>query len=157
MWDRNKSLSLIDPVVDRGRLKDLLAACDIVITQRTTDEVFSTDELGQLLNGVPNPRRVVLVMPAYADWCPWPPGRESSQLVSAASGISLRQSWATLGPVDPVYQHILYIQGILARSGPARRARSTITGPRDFMRELRWTRSLMPKAYRRTRLAGPVV
>lgn len=34
--------------------------------------------------------------------------------MSAALGISLRQSSATLGPVDPVYQHIPYIQEIWA-------------------------------------------
>ena len=114
MWDRNKQLALADPAdpSDRERLAGLLAACDIVVTQRATDELFSESELDGLLTTNPNPRRIVLAMPAFADWCPWPSGRESSELLSAATGMSLRQSSDTTGPIDPVYQHVLYVQGV---------------------------------------------
>lgn len=114
MWDRNKQLALTDPAdpADRDRLAALIAACDILVTQRGAGELLSVVELDALLQARPNAGRIVLTMPAFADWCPWPSGRESNELVSAAIGMSLRQSSDTTGPIDPVYPHILYVQGI---------------------------------------------
>lgn len=116
MWDRNKQLALLDPARpdDRRQLGALLAASDVVVTAESADEPLDPAELRQLLADNPNPRRIVLRMPAFADWCPWPSGRESNELVSAASGMSLRQSSDTAAPIDPVYPHILYVQGIWA-------------------------------------------
>ncbi|MFV0532940.1 MAG: CoA transferase [Cumulibacter sp.] len=114
MWDRNKRLSLLNPDVaaDRQQLAALIAASDIVVTQRTGEEVVSAAELSQLLEDNPNPARIVVVQPAYADFCPWASGRESNELTAAAIGMSLRQSSATTGPIDPVYRHVIYVQGI---------------------------------------------
>ena len=41
-------------------------------------------------------------------------GGESAELLSAALGISMRQSSFADAPVDPVYPHLLYEQGLWA-------------------------------------------
>ena len=55
-------------------------------------------------------------MPPYLEPgdAPWAGGGESAELLSAALGISMRQSSFADGPVDPVYPHLLYEQGLWA-------------------------------------------
>ncbi|WP_194291346.1 CaiB/BaiF CoA-transferase family protein [Cumulibacter manganitolerans] len=111
-WDRNKRLVRVSG--DRSEtLAALVAAADLVITGRAPDEVVSAADL-EAMRSSASAEQVLLAMPPFLDSCPWASARESNELLSAALGISLRQSSATDRPIDPVYRHILYLQGVWA-------------------------------------------
>ena len=62
-----------------------------------------------------NARLVLLRMPPYLpEGTPWLGGHESNALLSAHAGVSWRQSSDDGGPVEPVYQHLLHVQGAWA-------------------------------------------
>lgn len=109
-WNRGKrSLALdLDGPAGLTRAADLLRGADVLLHAQQADS-----ELEQaLLAQAGNPRLVVVRMPPWIDAAvPWG-GGESNQLLSAAMGISMRQSSWEDGPVDPVYAHLLYLQGI---------------------------------------------
>jgi hypothetical protein len=101
-----------DPAV----LGQLLAAADVCVTSDVPEQAVSRSTRDTLLGEARNPRLVTLRMPPYlgARPAPWAGGRESNELLSAAMGISMRQSSFGDGPVDPVYPHLLYEQGLWA-------------------------------------------
>lgn len=104
MWDRNKSHVQLDSV---DEFDALIAGTDIYVYDQAAQSLDSTDT---------NPGLIKLYLPPYLDDCPWAGDGESNELLSAALGISMRQSAFEDCPVDPVYPHILYIQGIWAAS-----------------------------------------
>ncbi|MEO6956630.1 MAG: CoA transferase [Antricoccus sp.] len=119
MWDRNKSVLANDPGTAQNEIDRLLPGTDIYVYDHPDAAIDIADA---------NPGLVQLYLPAYLDECPWFGGAESNELLSAALGISMRQSSFEDRPVDPVYPHILYIQGIwaaaCAMSAIAQRAQS---------------------------------
>jgi crotonobetainyl-CoA:carnitine CoA-transferase CaiB-like acyl-CoA transferase len=105
-WDRNKR-----SVLSRRQSRDALIASltnesDVLIIG---DVLELPDELTER-----NPRLVVGHLPPYGDKTPWAGGVESHELLAAASGLALRQSSWNDVPVDLVYPHALYIQGLWA-------------------------------------------
>ncbi len=61
-----------------------------------------------------NARLLVVKMPPYAQTTPWHGGHESQALLSAAGGVAWRQSSTDGGPIDSVFPHLLYVQGLWA-------------------------------------------
>ena len=114
-FNRNKRSQVLDPGTEYGRrrLKSLLAGADVCVTGSGSEGfglgAADVDELA-----VRYPSMVHLHMPPYLEDTPWPGGAESNSLLSAALGLSLRQSSFDGGPVDPVYPHFLYVQAIWA-------------------------------------------
>ena len=86
------------------------------MTSEVTGQAVSPPALAALLAEASGPRLIVLRMPPYLGPgdAPWAGGGESAELLSAALGISMRQSSFADGPVDPVYPHLLYEQGLWA-------------------------------------------
>jgi crotonobetainyl-CoA:carnitine CoA-transferase CaiB-like acyl-CoA transferase len=112
MWARGKRSTVLDLGTPTGRaaLAALLGDADVVVTNDEQDD-FGGLSLSELST---NARLVVLRMPPYAGAPPWSGRRESNELLSAAMGVSLRQSSFEDAPVDPVYPHLVYEQGIWA-------------------------------------------
>jgi crotonobetainyl-CoA:carnitine CoA-transferase CaiB-like acyl-CoA transferase len=105
-WDRNKR-----SILGRRQSRDALIASlthesDVLIIG---DVLELPDVFAQR-----NPRLVVAHLPPYGDKTPWAGGVESHELLAAASGLALRQSSWNDVPVDLVYPHALYIQGLWA-------------------------------------------
>jgi crotonobetainyl-CoA:carnitine CoA-transferase CaiB-like acyl-CoA transferase len=117
-WSRGKQSVTVGADDDAGRaaLAQLLAAADICVTSEVSGQAVSPAVLAALLAQVASPRLIVLRMPPYLGPgdAPWAGGGESGELLSAALGISMRQSSFADGPVDPVYPHLLYEQGLWA-------------------------------------------
>ncbi|PRZ41877.1 crotonobetainyl-CoA:carnitine CoA-transferase CaiB-like acyl-CoA transferase [Antricoccus suffuscus] len=113
-WDRNKRLVVVDPTSDDGRanLAKLVAGADVCVSGRLPGEVVDPASLSQLIDDAANDRLIRVEMPAFLGECPWAGGHESNEMLSAELGVSLRQSSFADGPVDPVYTHILYLQGL---------------------------------------------
>ncbi|MDR1999412.1 MAG: CoA transferase [Frankiaceae bacterium] len=112
VWNRGKrSLALdLDDPAGLARAGELLAGADVLLHAEQADSAREQ----ALLSAAGNPRLVVVRMPPWiGPDVPWG-GGESNQLLSAAMGISMRQSSWEDGPVDPVYTHLLYLQGIWA-------------------------------------------
>jgi len=114
MWGRGKSSVVLDPRNGRGcdQLRRLLDRADVCVASPDVAAQWSGTLTEQAT--ARNPRLVYLSVPPYLDSVPWAEGRESNGLLSAAMGGSLRQSSYDGGPVDPVYPHLLYMQGIWA-------------------------------------------
>jgi crotonobetainyl-CoA:carnitine CoA-transferase CaiB-like acyl-CoA transferase len=113
MWNRGKRSLVADLSEPAGvaRVATLLRDADVFLTAEPPE----SEVLATLLRHADNPRLVVLRMsPWVSADAPWAGGAESNQLLSAATGISMRQSSWEDGPVDPVYSHLLYLQGIWA-------------------------------------------
>ncbi len=114
-WNRGKRsvrADLSEPA-DREHLADLVAGADIVVTGT------GPDEPGGAWPGAPgavaaNPELIHLSMPPYLGPAPWAGGGESDPLLSAQLGTASRQSSFSGEPVDLVYPHSLYEQGIWA-------------------------------------------
>ena len=117
-WSRGKQSVTFseDDDVARAALADLLAGADICVTSEVSGQAVSPLTLSAALAQVASPRLIVLRMPPYLGpgEAPWAGGGESAELLSAALGISMRQSSFADGPVDPVYPHLLYEQGLWA-------------------------------------------
>jgi crotonobetainyl-CoA:carnitine CoA-transferase CaiB-like acyl-CoA transferase len=113
-WARGKRSVELDPSGDEGRdaLATLLADADVCVTNESEAAVDSP--ISRAIAQAANPRLVVLRMPAYVGPAPWFGNHESNELLSAAMGISLRQSSFEDAPVDPVSKHLVYEQGIWA-------------------------------------------
>ncbi|HEY2286629.1 MAG TPA: CoA transferase [Streptosporangiaceae bacterium] len=115
-WSRGKQSATMSAgdAAARAALAGLLAGADICVTSDVTAQAVSPAALDALLAEVAGPRLIVLRMPPYLGPgdAPWAGGAESAELLSAALGISMRQSSFADGPVDPVYPHLLYEQGL---------------------------------------------
>lgn len=88
MWNRNK----------RGA-KEVLDGADVLITSTSAD-VRQHSSL------------VHLHLPPYLDEAPWAGEHESSALLGALTGLAWRQSSFDDVPVDSIYPHVLYAQGM---------------------------------------------
>ncbi len=106
IWNRNKA-SLVSAFDDRrcNQFDSLVADADICVTGCIGDPDPSA--LAAL-----NPRLVVAAVSPYRGPAPWAGGGEDSSLLDALSGLSMRQSSFDDVPVDLVYPHTLYIQGL---------------------------------------------
>jgi crotonobetainyl-CoA:carnitine CoA-transferase CaiB-like acyl-CoA transferase len=115
-WSRGKRSATFTAPGDAAALADLLADTDVCVTSEVTGQAVSPPALAALLAEVAGPRLIVLRMPPYLGPgdAPWAGGGESAELLSATLGISMRQSSFADGPVDPVYPHLLYEQGLWA-------------------------------------------
>lgn len=118
-WQRGKHSVVIDQrsAPDMSVLGDLLAGPDICVTSDVAEQAVNQAALDSLARQARNPRLVMLCMPPYlgsARAAVWAGSSESNELLSAATGISMRQSSFDDGPVDPVYPHLLYEQGVWA-------------------------------------------
>jgi len=117
-WSRGKQSATFsaEDGAAAGALADLLAGADLCVTSEVSTQAVPPAVLAELLAQAAGPRLIVLRMPPYlgAGDAPWAGGGESAELLSAALGISMRQSSFADGPVDPVYPHLLYEQGLWA-------------------------------------------
>ncbi|MGH9075753.1 MAG: CaiB/BaiF CoA transferase family protein, partial [Acidimicrobiales bacterium] len=112
VWNRNKLGLVVDPscAVDRARWAELLAGADVCVVSDLTRLAVDASA---------HPGLVVAHLPPYpgpvprAAAAPWTaPAREHDGLLAAVTGAALRQSSGDGGPVEPVYPHFLYLQGI---------------------------------------------
>jgi crotonobetainyl-CoA:carnitine CoA-transferase CaiB-like acyl-CoA transferase len=108
VWNRNKA-SFASAYDDRrsARFADLITDADVCITGCVADP--DPRALAAL-----NPLLVVAALPPYRGPTPWAGGGEDASLLDALSGLSMRQSSFDGVPVDLVYPHTLYIQGLWA-------------------------------------------
>jgi crotonobetainyl-CoA:carnitine CoA-transferase CaiB-like acyl-CoA transferase len=117
-WQRGKTSVVIDErsAADRATLTGLLSGADVCVSSDAPAQAVSQTVLDTLLGEAAHTRLITLRMPPYLGIgpAPWAGGNESNELLSAAMGISMRQSSFGDGPVDPVYPHLLYEQGLWA-------------------------------------------
>lgn len=113
-WNRGKRAVQADPAApsDRAAVLELFRTADIVVTQ-TVDALEEWGTTAEALIASQN-APLVLALPAWDGTDLWAGGAESQQLLSAASGYSRRQSSYDGVPVDIVYPHLLYVQGLMA-------------------------------------------
>ncbi len=116
VWDRGKTRVALDLDSDPGRnwLADRLAAADVLLVSKLP--IGGTQWDRRALTET-FPALEVLVMPPYLDIdgsTPWAGGAESHGLLSAAAGTAYSQASTEDVPVELVYPHLLYVQGIWA-------------------------------------------
>ncbi len=99
MWNRNKR-SMVAEDWEDPRLAALLTGADVVITSGRDHPP-----------SVPT-HTVHLDLPPYLDDAPWSGEHESAALLGALTGLARRQASFDDVPVDSVYPHVLYAQGI---------------------------------------------
>ncbi len=113
MWNRNKTGVTFDPESEAGRerLCRLLGGADLCVSSG----------YGPFAGLAPpadacaaNPALVFLSMPPFLGETPWAGGAESMGLLSAMTGIALRQSSFEGGPIDSVFPYLLYLQAAWA-------------------------------------------
>lgn len=116
VWNRGKRSVITDLTTAAGQtwLAEHLAGADVLLA--STLPVAGTEwDAAALTERFP--RLLVLVMPPYLATdgsTPWAGGGESAELLSAATGIAYSQASDEDVPVDLVYPHVLYLQGIWA-------------------------------------------
>ncbi len=112
VWHRNKSSLVIDPDSpgDVERLEQLLRSADVCIHGGGAHAVEFDAVIAAA--GLANPQLVVLNLAPYSPHTPWFGRTESNELLSAVTGLALRQSSFEDVPVDPVYPHVPYLQGV---------------------------------------------
>lgn len=114
MWNRGKKSVTVDPGnADQCRwLGDLIAGADVCLV-KDADTLrrfnLASDDLTKR-----NARLIVVELPPYARTAPWAGGHESQALLSASGGVAWRQSSTDGGPIDSVFPHLLYVQGVWA-------------------------------------------
>ncbi|HXQ18415.1 MAG TPA: CoA transferase [Acidimicrobiales bacterium] len=114
VWNRNKRSVVVDVDTAEGRtaLRSLLAGADVCVrSDRAVAPAVSVDPVSACGD---NPGLVFLDLPSFLDEPRWSGGAESSGLLAALSGMSLRQSSFDGGPVDPVFPYVLYLQAAWA-------------------------------------------
>ena len=114
MWNRGKKSVVVDPkdAAQCRWLAELIAGADICIAGNGgTLQQFDLDGAALIKA---NPRLILVEMPSYARTTPWLGGHELQGLLAAAAGVAWRQSSTDGGPVDSVYPHLLYVQGLWA-------------------------------------------
>ncbi|MBP8309846.1 MAG: CoA transferase [Burkholderiaceae bacterium] len=114
MWNRGKKSVIVDPA-DAAQcrwLGDLIAGADIcIVRDGATLEAYGLS--GEALRAR-NARLIVVELAPYGRTTPWLGGHESQALLAAAGGVAWRQSGTDGGPIDSVYPHLLYVQGVWA-------------------------------------------
>jgi len=115
MWNRGKRSIVADLSGHSGRrrVERLLAAADVLIAA-APPWVLAGWDLEPGAAAARNPRLVCLHTTGYLEDAPWAGAAESHALLAAASGVAMRQSSWDGGPVELVYPHVLYEQGIWA-------------------------------------------
>jgi crotonobetainyl-CoA:carnitine CoA-transferase CaiB-like acyl-CoA transferase len=112
-WNRGKASVTValESEVDLVWLSESMRGADVCVLgagQKLADWGPGIEEAAAA-----NSRLVVVAMPAYvADGAPWLGERESNALLSAYAGVSWRQSSDDGSPVEPIYPHLLYVQGV---------------------------------------------
>src|SRR5579859_5154723 len=114
MWNRGKKSVVVDPAnAEQCRwLGDLISGADICIIrdgQTLRDYGLSATDLVAR-----NARLLIVETPPYGRETPWAGGHESQGLLAARGGIAWRQSSTDGGPIDSVFPHLLYVQGLWA-------------------------------------------
>jgi crotonobetainyl-CoA:carnitine CoA-transferase CaiB-like acyl-CoA transferase len=113
MWDRNKLCTTVDWTAssDVQRLVDFLATADLCITsdEQTVDALgLDAEHLAATF-----PRLVHLSLSSWPSLSGSPCGGvELDSLLASITGLAARQSSFDGGPVDFVYPHIQYVQGL---------------------------------------------
>jgi crotonobetainyl-CoA:carnitine CoA-transferase CaiB-like acyl-CoA transferase len=113
LWHRNKAVIEIDWETLEGarRLGSLFAGTDCVIfTERVTTSFGTAHPI--LLQRFE--QLVKVVMPPFARGVKWPVGGESAEFAGALAGFARRQSSVNGGPVESVFPHVVYEQGLWA-------------------------------------------
>lgn len=109
--DRGKTRVAVDRS-DPEQVGRVVAGADVVVTAISDREVAGAAALEGLL--AQHPSLIVVRMPPFAVGSEGPRDVESAGLVTASTGLGMRQ-YSTAGvPVDPVYPHVLYAQGAWA-------------------------------------------
>ena len=112
MWNRGKKSAVVDGA-DAAQcrwLGDLIAGADIcIVKDEATLEQFGLSRAGLMAR---NARLIVVELPPYARSTPWLGGHESAALLGAIGGTAWRQSSTDGGPIDSVFPHLLYVQGV---------------------------------------------
>jgi len=114
MWHRGKKSVTVDPAkADQCHwLGDLIAGADVcLVRDAATLKRFNLSASGLSAR---NARLIIVEMPPYSDNAPWFGEHESQGLLAAAGGVAWRQSSTDGGPIDSVYPHLLYVQGLWA-------------------------------------------
>ncbi len=116
VWQRGKTRVSVDLGSEPGGrwLAEHLAGADVLLVSRLPIDGTEWDQRA-LTDSFP--ALEVLVMPPYLDpdgSTPWAGGAESHGLLSAASGVAYSQASDEDVPVELVYPHLLYLQGIWA-------------------------------------------
>jgi len=115
VWNRGKRSVVVDPSSgpDVEWLAASIAGADVCIVGAGQDLVDWGAAVA--VAAADNARIVLAQLPAYlADTTPWTGGKESNSLLSAHVGVSFRQASEDGNPVEPVYAHLLYVQGLWA-------------------------------------------
>lgn len=138
VWNRNKRSVAVDPLLagDAARLRDWVLGADVCVLDAAHGAMSTAIDLGGLSGA--NPGLVVVEVPALPGPAEWSGGGESAELLSAFSGLALRQYSFGGGPVDPVFPYVLSEQGIWAaaatvaalveRAGSGSGQRVTVSG-----------------------------
>ena len=111
--NRNKSAICVDrdkPEMTR-LLSDLVAGADVLVTGGRDVPLAAWGLEADALS-TRNPGLVTLLLPPYAGPAPWAGRGESDALLAALTGVAWRQASFTGVPVDLVYPHCLYAQGL---------------------------------------------
>lgn len=115
MWNRGKRGIVADLAGRSGRrrVERLLAAADVLVAAAPRRTLAGWGlEPGAV--AARHPRLVCLHTTAYLEDAPWAGAAESHALLAAAGGVAMRQSSWAGGPVELVYPHVLYEQGVWA-------------------------------------------
>lgn len=116
VWNRNKQSVVVDRGTPEGRrrLGAMLAGADLCLVSEAPERLGGSP-LEPARVAAANPALVYVHLPPFAPTLtPWAGAGESAGLLHAAGGLSLRQSSFEGGPIDFVYPHALYLQGIWA-------------------------------------------
>jgi len=113
VWNRGKRSVVLDPARwdDCARLARLVAGADLLLLD-SSSSVEHHPAVAKAIAG--NGQLIALRLPTYEGPAPWHGGKESHGLLTAASGISMRQSSWEGGPIELVSPYMLYLHGAWA-------------------------------------------
>ncbi|MQA93605.1 MAG: CoA transferase [Streptosporangiales bacterium] len=111
-WNRGKRSIVADPAepAHRARLDRLLRGTDLLVIGDRDAAAQDGIDVDAITAG--HPGLVVLHLPPYHGPAPWLGGGESHGMLTAVTGVSLRQASFEGGPIEFVIPKLLYIQGI---------------------------------------------
>jgi crotonobetainyl-CoA:carnitine CoA-transferase CaiB-like acyl-CoA transferase len=114
VWHRNNTCTDVDwaDAAQLERVHAFLASADVCITSDTrTERALGID--GESARARSNPTLVHLSLPSWPSLAAGPYGGvELDAFIGAISGLAARQSSFDGGPIDFVYPHIQYVQGL---------------------------------------------
>jgi len=115
MWDRGKRSVTADLAATAGRrrIEELLAGADVLIAGGPPAPLAARGLEPRAVCAA-HPHLVVLHVPPWVAGEPWAGGGESHGLLAALAGVALRQASWDGGPIELVYPHVLYAQGVWA-------------------------------------------